>query len=167
MKTLSTLLVASLFLAGCSVNGTPGMAVNLGIGSTIGHHLGLGTSLSIPVTLGNKANTANPSGNNGGINVYEEQIVTYFDAHGQTSDAAVKGGFYRQLIGKRNANEYIVQDYYGDNAKKRTDPMVLDKSQLMDFRAHPNDGTLTIYAYNGAVMQQQVYQQGKLISAKY
>ncbi len=162
MKILSA-LTAGLLLAGCSVNDTLGMAVNLGIGSTIGHHLGLGTSLSIPVTLGNKTNT----GNNSGINVYEEQIVTYFDAHGQTSDAAVKGGFYRQLIGKRNANEYIVQDYYGDNAKKRTDPMVLDKSQLMDFRAHPNDGTLTIYAYNGAVMQQQVYQQGKLISAKY
>ena len=82
------------------------------------------------------------------------------------SNSAVKGGFHRQLISKRN-NEYVVQDFYSDNSQKRTDPYVLSRSQLMQFRATPSNGSLTTYAYNGTVMQQQVFQNGKLVNAKY
>ncbi|OSI13270.1 NemA protein [Neisseria canis] len=147
------------FLAACS-SGPSGMSVNLGIGSRIGSHVGLGTSVNIPVGIPGKKSDS-------GINVIEEQIIAHFDAKGNTSDAAVKGGFYRQLISKRNDNEYIVQDFYEGHAKKRSDPMVLTRKQLLDFNAHPLDGTLTIYAYNGNIMYQQTYQNGKLISAKY
>ena len=52
-------------------------------------------------------------------------------------------------------------------AKKRTDPYVLSRNQLMQFRATPSNGSLTTYAYNGTVMQQQVFQNGKLVNAKY
>ena len=161
MKLTAYSIMAALVLAGCSSSGTgSGMSVNLGLGGLIGDHVGLGTSVNIPI--GSSQKTAE-----NGVRVLEEQIVTYFDAHGRTSDNAVKGGFRRQLISKRGDNEYIVQDFYEDNNRKRTDPIVITRAKLMDFHAHPEDGTLTIYAYNGNVMQQQTYRQGRLVSAKY
>jgi hypothetical protein len=160
MKLSTYSLMAVLVLAGCSSSGGNGMSVNLGLGGLVGKHVGLGTSVNIPIGSGNKTDES-------GVRVLEEQIVTYFDAQGRTSDNAVKGGFRRELISKRDNNEYIVQDFYEDNSRKRTDPMVLTRAQLMDFRAHPNDGTLTVYAYNGNIMQQQTYRQGRLVDAKY
>ena len=158
---LTAALVASL--SACTA-GTPGMSVGLGLGTSIGSHLGLGTSINIPVGLGTKSQS---NSNDSSINVIDEQIVTYFDAQGNTSNHAVKGGFYRQLIKKQSSNSYLVQDFYGDNAHKRTDPYTLTRDRLMTFRTHPAEGSLTTYAYNGAVMQQQVYSNDKLVSAKY
>ena len=60
-----------------------------------------------------------------------------------------------------------MQDFYSDNSRKRTDPYVLPRSELMNFRAHPADGTLSIYAYNGNLMQQQTYRNNRLVDAKY
>lgn len=156
MKAYTLLLLP--VLAACS-SSPSGMSVNLGIGSSIGRHVGLGTSVNIPVGL--------PGKRDPGINTIEEQTVTHFDAQGNTSETAVKGGYYRQLISKRSDSEYIVQDFYQDNAKKRTDPMILSRNQLMDLNAHPHEGTLTVYAYNGNIMRQQTYQNGKLTGAKY
>ena len=112
----------------------------------------LGTSIEHPCRLDKTKTTKDTDSD--GIRITEEQIVTYFDAHGTPSNSAVKGGFHRQLISKRN-NEYVVQDFYSDNSQKRTDPYVLSRSQLMQFRATPSNGSLTTYAYNGTVMQQQ------------
>ncbi|MFV2030701.1 NemA protein [Neisseria sp. S1] len=162
MKKLAYIAPLVLLLGACSV-GTPGMSVGIGLGTNIGSNVGLGTSINIPVGF-DKNRSAEKS--NGGINVIEEQIVTYFDARGNTSDSPVKGGYYRQLIGKRG-NEYTVQDFYSDHSRKRTDPYILPRSELLNFRAHPAEGTLTTYAYNGNVMQQQTFSNNKLISAKY
>ena len=153
----------ALLLTACSV-GTPGMSVGLGVGTGIGRHVGLGTSINFPVRLDKNKNGI--SSDNGGIKVIEEQIITYFDTHGNTSNGMVKGGYYRQLINKRGG-DYIVQDFYSDNGQKRTAPYTLSRNQLMLFRAIPDNGSLTTYAYNGNVMQQQVFKNGKLISAKY
>lgn len=158
MKVYLALLILPALTA-CTASPS-GMAVNLGIGSSIGRHVGLGTSVSIPVQLPSRTSSDR-------INTSEEQIVTYFDAQGRTSDSAVKGGYYRQLISKRGNNEYIVQDFYESNSKKRTDPIILKRNQLMDFNAYPQDGTLTIYAHNGNIMRQQTYQNGKLTKADY
>ncbi len=161
MKHLAIAAALAVSLSACSV-GTPGMSVGLGVGTGIGRHVGLGTSINIPVGLDKTR-----SGNSGsGVNVIEEQIVTYFDAQGKAVDSQTQGGYYRQLISKRGS-EYIVQDFYSDNSRKRTDPYSLSRTQLMDFRAHPANGTLTTYAYNGNLMQQQVYQNNRLINAKY
>ncbi|VEJ21169.1 NemA protein [Neisseria animaloris] len=161
MKHILLAALITGLLSACTV-GTPGMSVGVGVGTNIGRHVGLGTSINIPVGL----ERTRSSKTTGGINAIKEQIITHFDAKGNTSNQAVKGGFYRQLISK-HGNEYIVQDFYGDNGKKRTDPYTLPRNRLLDFRAHPVDGTLTTYAYNGNVMQQQVYQNDKLISARY
>lgn len=160
MKYSTFLLISStLLLSACQVS-PAGMSVNLGIGSSIGSHIGVGTSVNIPVRF-------QPSAAQGGIRVIEEQIVTYFDAHGRPQEHAVKGGFYRQLISKRSQNEYLVQDFYADGGKKRTDPMILPRAVLFEFNAHPIDGTLTLYSHNGTFMRQTVYQNNRLIRAQY
>lgn len=164
MKRIFYSALAALTLSACSV-GTPGMSVGVGLGTRVGSHLGLGTSLNIPIGF-DRTETGKKPGNYGGLNIAEAQIVTYFDAQGNTSDNAVKGGFYRQLLSKRN-NEYVVQDFYSDNGQKRTDPYTLAREQLLRLRAVPANGSLVTYAYNGSVMQQQLYQNGKLVSAKY
>lgn len=158
MKNILIAGAVASALSACSV-GTPGMSVGLGVGTNIGRHVGLGTSINIPVGIDRNRNQS-------GVNVVEEQIVTYFDSNGKTAGQPVRGGFYRQLISKRN-NEYIVQDFYYDNSKKRTDPYTLPRSRLLDFNAHPENGTLATYAYNGNLMQQKVYQNGRLVNAKY
>ena len=163
MKRIALSAVLTGLLAACSV-GTPGMSVGLGVGTGIGNHVGLGTSINLPVRL--DKNRKSTSSDSNGLNVIKEQIVTYFDARGNTSNSMVKGGYYRQLISKRGG-DYIVQDFYSDNSQKRTDPYTLSRNQLMQFRAAPDNGSLTTYAYNGNVMQQQVFKNGKLISAKY
>lgn len=155
-------LILAVLLSACTA-GTPGMAVNLGIGSSIGSHIGLGTSISIPVRF-DQTQTAEAKG---GLNVIDEQIVTYFDAQGRKTETQSQGGFYRQLISKRSDNEYLVQDFYSDNSRKRTDPMIIPRSALFDFEAHPSDGTRAVYAFNGNLMQQQVYQNNRLVSARY
>lgn len=158
---MKNILFAGLLVSAvsaCSV-GTPGMSVGLGVGTNIGRHVGLGTSINIPVGIDHNRKQS-------GVNVVEEQIVTYFDSKGKAGNQPVQGGFYRQLISKRG-NEYIVQDFYYDNSKKRTDPYTLSRKQLLDFHAYPENGALTVYAYNGNLMQQRVYRNGKLINAKY
>lgn len=159
----AALSLSACLLSACTV-GTPGMSVGLGVGTGIGRHVGLGTSINIPVGIDRRAERAPKS--SGGINVSEEQIVTYFDAQGNPTNSAVKGGFHRQLISRRNS-EYLVQDFYSDNSQKRTDPYNLPRDRLMTFRTTPIDGSLTVYAYNGSIMQQQVFRNGKLVSAKY
>ena len=84
----------ALLLTACSV-GTPGMSVGLGVGTGIGRHVGLGTSINFPVRLDKNKNGI--SSDNGGIKVIEEQIITYFDTHGNTSNSMVKGGYYRHV----------------------------------------------------------------------
>ena len=164
MKPIATALSLSAFiLTACTAN-SPRMSVGLGLGTGIGSHIGLGTSVNIPVGIDKRENRI-PK-NNGGIHIIEEQIVTYFDAQGNPADSPVKGGYYRQLISRHN-HEYLVQDFYSDNSRKRTDPYPLPRERLLQFRATPYDGSLTVYAYNGNVMQQQVFKNGKLISTKY
>lgn len=162
IKNIVLTSILATALGACST-GTPGMSVGVGLGTGIGRHLGIGTSLNIPIRLDQSTGKTT---DNGGVNIIEEKIITHFDAQGIPSNAAVKGGFYRQLISKRG-NDYLVQDFYSDNGRKRTDPYTLTRDQLMQFKATPANGSLVSYAYNGNVMQQQVFQNGKLIRAKY
>ncbi|CRZ20490.1 hypothetical protein [Kingella kingae] len=160
MKQTILWAVVALGLTACSgvgVNGS-GISLGVGLGGSIGRHVGLGTSINIPLSL----DKDEAESKTGGINVTEQKIITYFDAQGKTSDSAVKGGFFRQLLVKQNDNAYLVQDFY-DNGNKRSDPMTLAKEQLFEFRAQPKDGTYTVYAINGNIMQQHNFKNGKLV----
>ena len=159
--TFSALLTAVL-LSGCTgvgVNGS-GVSVGLGLGGMIGNHVGLGTSINIPLTF-DKTNTSSSSSNTGGINITEEKIITYFDTQGKATDSAVMGGYHRKLISKQS-DGFLVQDFYS-TGEKRTDPMVLPRETVFDFRAHPKDGSHTVYAINGNVMQQHVYKNNAVV----
>ena len=157
MKTPILPILLCTLLTACT--GLPGgAAVGLGIGG-ISRHLGFGTSLSVPV--GGRG-----YGGIRDLNVIEEHVVTYCAADGTAGNSAVKGGYYRQLLGRQGGG-YLVQDFYEDNAAKRTDPMLLPRNMLYTFDAHPADGSLTVYARNGNVLRQQVYRNGQLIDAKY
>lgn len=162
MKQTILWAVVALSLTACSgvgVNGS-GISLGVGLGGSIGRHVGLGTSINIPLTL--DKDKAETTSNTGGINVVEQKIITYFDTQGRAADSAVKGGFFRQLLIKQNDNAYLVQDFY-DNGNKRSDPMTLAKEQLFEFRAQPKDGTYTVYAINGNIMQQHNFKNGKLV----
>ncbi|XXQ67238.1 NemA protein [Neisseriaceae bacterium B1] len=151
-------VVAAVLLSACSgvgVNGS-GVSLGVGLGGMIGNHVGLGTSINIPI-----GRDTTPTQQTGGIHVIEQKIITYFDTHGQTSNSAVKGGFSRQLLAKQG-DDFLVQDFY-DTGEKRTDPMTLTREQLFVFRTHPNNGALTVYAINGNIMQQQNFRNGKLV----
>lgn len=160
MKHVIVASIVTGVLAGCTA-GSPGMSVGIGLGTGIGRHIGLGTSLNIPISLDqNKTKQTEQNA------LKETGVIAYFDANGVPSNSAVKGGFYRQLISKRN-QEYVVQDFYSDNERKRTDPYTLNRENLTTFRAFPRDGSLVTYSYNGDVMQQQIFKNGRLVSAKY
>lgn len=152
-------LAIALVLSACAGNGnSSGISLGIGLGGMLGNHVGLGTSINIPLGTSNKPS---PNQQNGGIQVHEQQIISYFDAQGQASDAMVKGGFARHLLAKQG-NDFVVQDFYS-TGEKRTDPMTLTREQLFIFRAHPNNGAYTVYALNGQIMQQQNFRNGKLI----
>ncbi|WP_218042269.1 NemA protein [Eikenella glucosivorans] len=142
-----------LLLAGCT-----GSDVMLGLGFG-GRHFGMGTGLSIPVGSRNNVQDLRD------LRIIEEQVLTYFDAEGRPSSAAVKGGYYRQLL-SRQGSGYLVQDFY-ETGQKRSDAMLLSRESLYTFRAHPQNGVLTTYAINGNILHQQNFRDGKMVSASY
>lgn len=155
-KRIITTAALALCLSACGSNGN-GVSLGLGLGGLIGNHVGIGTSINIPLG-GNKQ----PENNGSGINVIEQKIITHFDAQGNATEHAVKGGYYRQLI-SQDKNGYLVQDFYA-TGEKRTDPMTLSREQVFTFRTHPNNGSHTVYAINGNIMQQQNFRNGKTVT---
>ena len=143
-------LPCALLLAACTPSG-----MSIGIGG--GSHFGIGTSLHFP--LGQNVN-------NSGLNISEEQIITFFDANFKAQRSPAKGGYYRELLAKRPGKLYLVQDFYEDSRRKRTDPMLLQQSQLMDFYAYPADGSHSVYYNNGNLATQTQYQNGKAVRSE-
>ena len=138
MKTTmqqSALVTALLLLTACA-GGPGGSSISLGIGG-FGSHIGLGTSVNIPI--GNRT----PAADKGGINVTEEQIITHFAADGTASEQAVKGGSYRRLLNVL--------------------PMILPQKALFSADAHPTDSAYTVYDRNGNPIRRQVYRNNRLI----
>lgn len=155
MKTHTALFTCALLLGACAGGsvGSNGVSVGLGLGGMFGNHVGIGTSVNIPLGGNTLPQTTTAIA----------QPIIHFDANGQSTDSAVKGGFYRKVLTKQSDGNYLVQDFYEMGGAKRTDPMQLSGTQLHTFRAAPQNGTLTVYAINGNIMQQQTFQNGKLI----
>ena len=106
-------LPCTLLLAACMPSG-----ISIGIGGG-GSNFGIGTSLNFP--LGQNVN-------NSGLNISEEQIITFFDAQFKAQRSPAKGGYYRELLAKRPGKLYLVQDFYEDSRRKRTDPCCCNKA---------------------------------------
>lgn len=164
-KPLLTALFMTGFLSACGGVGVSsnGISLGLNLGGMIGNHVGIGTSVNIPLqTKSTTSSTTSTQNISKQDNLFSNQIITHFDTQGNATESAVMGGFYRQLLSKTHDQKYVVQDFYS-TGEKRTDPMILTRDQLMTFRATPHNGTLTVYAINGNVMQQQVFQNQKII----
>lgn len=155
MKAKFLILLTSVALSACGGVNSNGISLGIGLGGMLGNHVGIGTSVNIPI--GNKTAETNTSP------IITDSTLAHFDANGSPSDSAVKNGFYRKLLSKPSANEYLVQDFYEMGGSKRTDPMILSREQINTFRATPTNGTLTVYAINGNVMQSQIFKDGKLL----
>lgn len=139
------IMMSGLLLNACvsGLTSGDGVSVGVGIGGMFGNRIGVETSIQMPAQT--------------------TPTTIHFDAQGRLSDAASKNGFYRQIISKQSANQYIVQDFYEMGGAKRTDPMPLTASQLYVFRATPANGALTVYSINGAILQQQTFQNNQFI----
>lgn len=155
-------MVINIFFAGCASGvSSSGASLNIGLGSMMGSHVGVGTSVRIP--LGYHSHDTKVQSDMRNNYVLKEQIVTYFSARGMVTDAAVKGGFYRKLLSKLNSDEYLVQDFYEMGGMKRTDPMILSREQLMTFHTNPHNGTLTVYTIDGEIIKNQVFKNNQLV----
>ncbi len=152
---LLSVLASGLLLGACG----NGLSLGIGLGGTLGSHIGLGTSLNIPL-----------GGTHSGINVIEQQVVTYFDTDAQgnsPSKRPINGGYMRELISKRADGQYLVQDFYEDKSgRKRSDPMVLPKSALYNLYGHPINGSMTLYHPNGQMAEQRTYQNNALVQGQ-
>lgn len=154
-----------MVLSACGVGiNKSGISLGVGLGGSVGRHIGLGTNVNIPLTFeqDKQNNTGANSNKSNGVDIIDSKIVTYFDTQGQAIEAAVKGGYYRQLIKKEGASEFMVQDFYV-TGEKRTNPMLLNRNNIFEFRAHPKNGLHIVYAINGAVMSQYTYKNNELI----
>ncbi|MCP2040629.1 hypothetical protein L1281_001212 [Neisseria sp. HSC-16F19] len=148
MKTLSLSLLTAVCLSAC---GGSGLSIGVGGG---GGNFGVGTSLHFPIGQGKQAD---------GTNVQNHKIITYFDTQQRAQNKPVAGGYYRELLAERRGGLYLVQDFYTDGARKRSDPMLISQAQLRDFHAHPDNGSLSIYHASGRLARQVQYQDGKAI----
>ena len=148
MKPLFLPFLAAALLSACAPSG-----LSIGVGGG-GSRFGVGTSLHFPI--GQQAQS-------GGIRVHETQIVTYFDAQQRAQNRPAAGGYYRELLAQRRSGLYLVQDFYADGARKRSDPMLITQAQLRDFHAHPHDGSLSLYHPSGRLARQVQYQNGTIV----
>ena len=148
------ILTVLLTVTACSGGISPaGLSIGIGGGS---HHVGIGTALTIP--LGSRSN--------GGIHVSEQTVASYFAADGQAKNQPVAGGFFRKILSQQSGGLYLVQDFYHDNGQKRTDPMLIEQSQLKNAFAYPQSGSQTLYYPSGNVQTQTQYQQGRAIRSQ-
>lgn len=143
-----------LLLTGCDTGiGPSGFSIGIGGGN---HHVGMGTRIDFPLGVHNQQ----------GIDAVNQRVVAYFDAAGYLRNHWLAGGSYRQLLAVRRGDLYLVQDFYVDNGKKRTDPMLISKNQLTDFAAYPVDGSQTLYYPSGNVHTQAQYRNGKVVRSQ-
>lgn len=161
MKKIILLPLSAFLLSACSSGiSSNNISLGVGLGTQIGRHVGLGTSINIPLGgLGKHQEHAETTNNK----ITEHTILTHFDTQGMPTEHPVKGGVQRRLLTKHNQQDYLVQDFY-ETGEKRSDPMILDKETLFTFRARPENGHYTIYALDGTIIQQQTFQNHRLIT---
>ena len=85
----------------------------------------------------------------------------YFDANSEPVDKASAGGYYRKTLGKTADGRDVIQDYYQDNGKPQTAPIILKKeAKLHDFDSGMSDSRIVWYREDGSVLATQDYKGG-------
>ena len=84
-----------------------------------------------------------------------------FDAGGAPVNKATAGGYYRVVLGKTADGRDVIQDYYQDNGKPQTAPIILKKeAKLHDFDSGMSDSRIVWYREDGSVLATQDYKGG-------
>lgn len=156
-----TTTLTALVLSACS----SGVGIGFGLGNA-GGGVNFGTGISFPLgSLGSRNDPAKS-----GINIIEEQVVSYFGTAEQghkASNKPIEGGFYRRLLGKQGNNQWLVQDYYYDSSRKYNEPMLLSIDDAYRFEALPSSGTFYTYHENGQIASKRVYDKQRLLSSEH
>ena len=72
-----------------------------------------------------------------------DEKTYYFDAGGAPVNKATAGGYYRVVLGKTADGRDVIQDYYQDNGKPQTAPIILKKdAKLQDFDSGMSDSRI-------------------------
>lgn len=94
------------------------------------------------------------------------EVIAYFNVEGGYSDSKIPTGYYRKLLGKTAGGAYVVQDFYSRNDVKQSDPLLLtQESALKSFDNSHTDGEVFLYYANGAKLEHNVYEKGKLVGS--
>lgn len=76
---------------------------------------------------------------------------------------AQPGGFYRVYMGKNNAGQHLLQEFYQDSGSAQSSAYPVDPAaDLLEWEITPQDGEVTFYRPNGEVRSTVVYRNGKL-----
>lgn len=74
-----------------------------------------------------------------------------------------EGGFYRVYMGKNNAGQHLLQDFYMDSASAQSSAFVVDaQANLLEWDVTPDDGEVIFYRPSGEVRSTMQYSGGKL-----
>lgn len=89
----------------------------------------------------------------------------FYDPQGRLTDKAVKGGFYRQVLGRTPSEQLVLQDFYQDSEKPYTLPFVAVKeAQLKIFNgAEVRDGRTVWLKPDGTVLRVADFKNGKAV----
>lgn len=88
-------------------------------------------------------------------------LVSYFDNAGNTVSEAVAGGSYRKLL-KKQANGWLVQNFFNDTNHKQTDPFLIETSQDFSvFMPAHIEGAFVRWYDNGQQAEIGHYQHGR------
>lgn len=88
--------------------------------------------------------------------------IIYFGVHGEKADSAVKGGYYRKVLGKTADGRAVVQNFYQDNDQAQSSPAILIKdADVNDFDAGTLDSRIVWYRPDGSVFSIDNFKNGK------
>ncbi|MDO4436328.1 MAG: hypothetical protein Q4B71_07960 [Cardiobacteriaceae bacterium] len=91
----------------------------------------------------------------------ESKAIYYFDADGNTTESALAGGFYREILGVNAEGQTIAQDFYQDSQTPQTAPFILREGYEKNFSTDGNDGRIIWYTPEGKVSMLRVFEQGE------
>ena len=86
----------------------------------------------------------------------------HFDPHGNPTETASPGGYYRKALGKTADGRRVVQDYYQDSNTPQTAPFILKKdADPHNFENDTADSSVIWYRKDGSTYAVQAFKNGE------
>lgn len=98
----------------------------------------------------------------------KEEIIAHYDADGNLTAEAVKGGFYRVFHGRDKQGRAVVQDFYQDSRTKQIDPSVIpDDEKIKSFAVEDSVGRTIWYSREGELRSFADIENGRAVRSGY